>query len=53
MFDEELNRFLIKFDQLRRAGLKAHLDLDTCDGEAWVGLRVMLGPVHQQDVSPS
>ena len=56
MFDEELNRFLIKFDQLRRAGLKAHLDLDTCGGEAWVGLRVMLGPVHQQEVrrrSPS
>ena len=56
MFDEELNRFLIKFNELRRAGHKAHLDLDTCDGKAWVGLRVMLGPIHQQDVrrrSPS
>ena len=40
---------------MRRAGYQAHLYLDTCNGKAWVGLRVMLGPV-QQDVrrrSPS
>ena len=36
---------------LRRAGWKAHLDLDTCDGQAWIGLRVMLSPNHHQEAS--
>ena len=48
MFDKELENFLQKFHQLRRAGLTAHLDLDTFAGQAWVGLRVMLGPVQQK-----
>ena len=46
MFDEELSSFVSKFHQLRRAGLTAHLDVDTCAGKAWVGLRVMLEPVQ-------
>ena len=46
MFDEELSSFVSKFHQLRRAGLTAHLDVDTCAGKAWVGLRVMLDPVQ-------
>ena len=46
MFDEELSSFVSKFHQWRRAGLTAHLDVDTCAGKAWVGLRVMLDPVQ-------
>ena len=49
MFDEELNNFLSKFQQLRRAGLTAHLDLDTCAGKSWIGLRVMLGKEQHQN----
>ena len=52
MFDEQLNSFLTKFSQLRRAGFTAHLDLDTCAGKSWVGLRVMLGP-DQNHNSPN
>ena len=52
MFDEELSSFVSKFHQLRRAGLTAHLDVDTCAGKAWVGLRVMLDPVHHPHLYP-
>ena len=48
MFDRELNSFLFKFHQLRKSGVTAHLDVDTHAGEAWVGLRVMLGPLQHQ-----
>ena len=48
MFDRELNSFLFKFHQLRKSGVTAHLDVDTHAGEAWVGLRVMLGPPQHQ-----
>ena len=41
----ELDTFINKFHQLWKAGLTAHLDLDTHAGNAWVGLRVQLG--HQ------
>ena len=48
----ELDSFVQKFHQLWRAGLNAHLDLDTHAGNAWVGLRVQLGhvpgPLHHQ-----
>ena len=48
----ELDSFVQKFHQLWRAGLNAHLDLDTHAGNAWVGLRVQLGrvpgPPHHQ-----
>jgi len=49
MFNSEIDNFVFKFHQLRRAGMTAHLDLDTHAGQAWVGLRVMLGPssIHQ------
>ena len=47
MFDEELSSFITKFHHLRRAGFTAHLDVDTFAGKAWVGLRVMFGPVQQ------
>ena len=41
----ELDSFVQKFNQLWKAGFTAHLDLDTHAGNAWVGLRVQLGPV--------
>ena len=48
----ESNTFVQKFHQLWKAGLTAHLDLDTHADDAWVGLRVNLGhvpgPFHQQ-----
>ena len=51
MFDSELNSFLSKFHQLRKSGATAHLDVDTHAGQAWVGLRVMLGPIQHQPSS--
>ena len=48
----ELDTFVQKFKELRKAGIGAHLDVDTFAGEAWVGLRVRLGhapgPPHHQ-----
>ena len=41
----ELDSFVQKFHQLWKAGLTAHLDLDTHAGHAWVGLRAQLGRV--------
>ena len=43
----ELDNFIHKFKQLWKAGLTAHLDIDTHAGNAWVGLRLQLGPIHQ------
>ena len=44
----ELNNFI--------SGMSAHLDIDTHAGEAWVGLRVQLGPApgpeHKHSSSP-
>ena len=52
MYVTELDRFIKKFQQLWKAGLTAHLDLDTHAGKAWVGIRAQLGdapgPAHQQ-----
>ena len=48
MFIEELGNFLKMFHQLRKAGRTAHLDIDTHAGQAWVGLRVMLGSDKNQ-----
>ena len=50
MFDAELSSFLTKFHQLSRAGLTAHLDVDTCAGKSWVGLTVILGSDQNQNV---
>ena len=47
----ELDSFVRKFNQLWKAGFTAHLDLDTHAGNAWVGLRVQLGPVPVGPVS--
>ena len=33
----KVETFILKFKQLWKAGLSAHLDLDTQAGEAWVG----------------
>ena len=44
----ELDNFVLKFHQLRSQGITAHLELDTHAGQAWVGLKVMLGNVQQQ-----
>ena len=41
----ELNSFVQKFTQLWKAGVMAHLDIDTHAGHAWVGLRAQLGQV--------
>ena len=43
MVTTELDSFLQKFYRLWYDGHTAHLDLDTCAGKAWVGLRVQLG----------
>ena len=52
MVTTELDSFIQKFYRLWYDGHTAHLDLDTCAGKAWVGLRVQLGhapgPLHQQ-----
>ena len=51
--EHEINSFVQNFKNLWKAGFTAHLDLDTQDGKAWVGLRLHLGaaqvPVHQHD----
>ena len=41
-----LDSFVLKFKQNWKSGYSAHLDIDTCAGQAWVGLRVHLGQVH-------
>ena len=44
MSSSEIQSFINKFHQLRRAGLTAHLDLDTHAGKAWMGLRIIINP---------
>ena len=44
MSSSEIQSFIDKFHQLRRAGLTAHLDLDTHAGKAWMGLRMVISP---------
>ena len=51
MSDKELENFIFKFRQLRKAGYTAHLDIDAYAGRSWIGLRVMLDPVQQQNQS--
>ena len=41
-----LDSFVLKFKQNWKSGYSAHLDIDTCAGQAWVGLCVHLGHVH-------
>ena len=57
MYVTELDSFVHKFHQMWKAGLTAHLDLDSHAGKAWVGIRLQLGhvpgPVHQQVHHPS
>ena len=57
MYVTELDSFVYKFHQLWKAGITAHLDVDSHAGKAWVGLRVQLGhvpgPAHQHQVHPS
>ena len=52
MFVSELDSFVQKFKQLWNTGHVAHLDVDTCAGNAWVGLRLQLShapePQHNQ-----
>ena len=38
----EIDTFIRKFYQLWNSGHTAHLDIDTCAGKAWVGLRLQL-----------
>ena len=44
MNSSELETFIVKFRNLWKAGLDAHLDIESHAGQAWVGLRVRLGP---------
>jgi hypothetical protein len=57
MFATELDTFVQKFHQLWNNGYVAHLDVDTCAGKAWVGLRVDLGhvpgPLHHRQPHPA
>ena len=39
----ELDTFVQKFKQLWKSGQDAHLDLESHNGKAWVGLRLQLG----------
>ena len=48
MFNTELQSFVIKFHQLRRAGYEAHLNLHARGGRYWVGLCAQLGEAEQQ-----
>ena len=41
-----LDSFILKFQQIWKSVQSAHLDIVTCAGQAWVGLRVHLGQVH-------
>ena len=47
MYAEEVDSLILKFKQLWKTGLDAHLDLHTHAGQAWVSLHVRLG--HAQD----
>jgi len=47
--EAELNTFIVKFKQLWKSGLTAHLDLDSSNGKAWVGLRLHLGDAPGPD----
>ena len=41
--EAEINSFVTKFKQLWKAGLSAHLDMNTNAGQAWIGIRLQLG----------
>ena len=43
MNSSELDTFIVKFRHLWKAGLDAHLDIESHAGQAWVGLHVRLG----------
>ena len=47
MDDSELNKFVLKFRNLWKAGHDAHLDIDSHAGQAWVGLKAWLPPLLQ------
>ena len=47
----EIDSFLIKVKQLWKAGFNAHLDIDSCDGKAWIGLKLQLGSATQQHLN--
>jgi hypothetical protein len=57
MDTSELDSFVQHFKQLWKSGYSAHLDIDTCAGQAWVGLLVRLGqapgPIHQAQHQPN
>ena len=41
--EAEINSFVTKFKQLWKAGLSAHLDMNSNAGQAWIGIRIQLG----------
>ena len=48
MIKTELESFVQKFRQLRKAGINAHLDVHSEGSNAWACLRVQLGEAGQQ-----
>ena len=44
--DAEIDLLLNNFKQLLKSGRSAHLDLDCHAGQAWIGLHVRLGHLH-------
>ena len=51
MIKTELESFVQKFRQLRKAGINAHLDVHSEGSNAWACLRVQLGEAGQQQHS--
>ena len=45
--EAEIESFIVKFKQLWKAGHTAHLDMDVCAGQAWIGLKMQLGNSEQ------
>ena len=48
----ELDNFVSQFKNLWRIGLDSHLDLECHAGQAWVGIRVRLGPEEPLHIPP-
>ena len=48
----ELDNFVSQFKNLWRSGLDSHLDLECHAGQAWVGIRVRLGPGEPLHIPP-
>ena len=50
--DADIDLLVNNFKQFWKSGRSAHLDIDCHAGQAWMGLRVRLGHVHDHDHQP-